>query len=370
MSTEINYLEMSDEDILAMDLEGSQELSSDTTNSDEAVSTPEEDNAVEDSTEASEDGTSEDEGEAEQTADTNPVDEQEVTEESQHEDVSTKDVKDVSKPEATIDYKAAYERLLAPFKANGKTVQVDSVEDAVSLMQMGANYNKRMQELKPNLRIVKMLGDNGLLDEAKLNMLIEVAQGKPEAIKKLVADSKLDAYSLDAETDSKYTPNDYRVNDSQIELDEVIKELQESPAFTRTADVVGNKWDAASRSAIASNPKLLRDIHAHVESGAYDAITAEIDKQRMLGRTPTGMSDLELYELTAKYMMEMYSKSQQTQNQAPVQNVREQERTAKKQALAPTKSTSSTKSSGTPDFLSMSDDEFEQYSKTGLYKTV
>jgi hypothetical protein len=369
MSNEVNYLEMSDEDILAMDLEDLQKASSEETNSDEEGSTSVEENAVEESTEASESNTSESESAAEQATDTNSVDEQGVTEESLQKDVSTKDVKNVSEPE-TVDYKAAYERILAPFKANGKTVKVDSIEDAVSLMQMGANYNKRMQELKPNLRIVKMLGDNGLLDEDKLNMLIEVAQGRPEAIKKLVADSKLDAYSLDAETDSKYTPNDYRVNDSQIELDEVIKELQESPAFTRTADVVGNKWDAASRSAIASNPGLLRDINAHVESGAYDAITAEIEKQRMLGRTPTGMSDLQLYELTAKYMLEMYNKARQTQNMTPVDNVKEQQRNAKKQALAPTKSMSSSKSQAVPDFLSMSDEEFEKYAKTGLFKTV
>jgi hypothetical protein len=369
MSDEVNYLGMSDEDILAMDLEDLKESSSDTTNSDEADSTPKEDNTVEGSTEASEASTSETEGEAEQTTDTNPVDGQEVSGESQQKDVSTKDVKDVSEPE-TVDYKAAYERLLAPFKANGKTVQVDSVEDAVSLMQMGANYNKRMQELKPNLRIVKMLGDNGLLDEAKLNMLIEVAQGKPEAIKKLVADNQLDAYSLDAETDSKYMPNDYRVNDSQLELDEVITELRESPAFTRTADIVGNRWDAASKATIAANPRLLRDINAHMESGAYDAIAAEIEKQRMLGRTPAGVSDLQLYELTAKYMLEMYNKAQQTQNKTPMDNVKEQQRNAKKQALAPTKSMSSTKSQAVPDFLSMSDEEFEKYAKADLFKTV
>jgi hypothetical protein len=369
MSTEINYLGMSDEDILAMDLEDLKGSSSHTANSDESVSTSEEDNTVKESTEAPEDTTSEDEGEAEQTTDTNPVDEQEVAEESPHKDVSTKDVKDVSKPETTIDYKAAYERLLAPFKANGKTVQVDSVEDAISLMQMGANYNKRMQELKPNLRIVKMLGDNGLLDEAKLNMLIEVAQGKPEAIKKLVADSQLDAYSLDAETDSKYTPNDYRVNDSQIELDEVIKELQESSVFTRTADVVGNKWDASSRQEIATNPSILRDINTHMETGVFDIVMAEIDKQRMLGRTPKGMNDLQLYAKTLQYLGEL-ERAKNASQSGQQTNSKDEVRNSKRNAVAATKSTVSTKSSGTPDFLSMSDEEFEQYSKTGLYKTV
>jgi hypothetical protein len=368
MSNEINYLEMSDEDILKMDLEALEKASNETTDSDEEVNASEDVNSVEESTEATEDNTSESDNVAEQTTNTAPVDEQEVTGESQQKDVSTKDVKNVSEPE-TIDYKAAYERILAPFKANGKTVKVDSIEDAVSLMQMGANYNKRMQELKPNLRIVKMLGDNGLLDEEKLNMLIEVAKGKPEAIKKLVADSKLDAYSLDAEVDSKYTPNDYSVNDSQIELDEVIKELQESPVFTRTADVVGNKWDAASRQEIASNPAILRDINTHIETGVYDVVMAEIEKQRMLGRTPKGMNDLQLYAKTLQYLGELERARNASQSNQPTDS-KDAVRNSKRNAVAATKSAVSTKSQAVPNFLSMSDEEFEKYARTGLFKAV
>ena len=42
-------------------------------------------------------------------------------------------------PAVVVDYKAEYERLLKPFKANGRDVSVASVDDALSLMQMGAN---------------------------------------------------------------------------------------------------------------------------------------------------------------------------------------------------------------------------------------
>ena len=38
-------------------------------------------------------------------------------------------------------------KLFAPFKANGKDIKVDSVEEAIALMQMGANYSKKMAGL-------------------------------------------------------------------------------------------------------------------------------------------------------------------------------------------------------------------------------
>lgn len=44
-----------------------------------------------------------------------------------------------------VDYKAGYEQIMALTKANGKTMQVKSVEEAIQLMQMGANYTRKMQ---------------------------------------------------------------------------------------------------------------------------------------------------------------------------------------------------------------------------------
>ena len=368
--SDTNFLEMSDEDILNMPDSELEKLATVDTEPEVVDTTSTEESSTEGYTEASND-TSE-EGSttnvAEQTSTDTQVDVPDSKEESQA-DVTKADVKEVSDKEAAIDYKAAYERILAPFKANGKTIQVDSIEDAVTLMQMGANYSKKMETFKPYMRVVKMLEDNQLLDEAKLNMLIEVAKGKPEAIKKLVADSGLDAYSMNPEEDSKYAPADYRVNDSQLELDNVIKELQDSPVFNRTAQVVGQLWDAKSRADIAENPAILRDLNAHIESGTFDIVVNEIEKQKMLGRVPAGVSDLELYSITAKYLSEMQAK--QTANK-PVQqnnNVVEQQRQARKHSIAPTQTTTGAKSSMSMNPLDMSDEEFEKVSKQ-LFRSV
>lgn len=87
-----------------------------------------------------------------------------------------KDTKPVEKEptEQSVNYEQEYKRILAPFKANGKEVEVKSVDDAITLMQMGANYQKKMAALKPNLKILKILENNGLLDEGKLSFLIDL----------------------------------------------------------------------------------------------------------------------------------------------------------------------------------------------------
>lgn len=199
-----------------------------------------------------------------------------------------------TKEEVTIDYKAEYERLTAPFKANGKDVKVDSVDDAIALMQMGANYTKKMAALKPNLKLMKMLENNGFLNEEKIGYLIDLGKKDPGAINKLVKESGLDPMDLDAEKAGTYKQKTYAVGDNEIELDTVLDELQGSPTYTRTLDVVSNKWDAASKQVISESPQLLKVINDHMASGIYDLISNEVEKERMLGRLP-GLSNIEAY---------------------------------------------------------------------------
>lgn len=52
-------------------------------------------------------------------------------------------------------------------------MQVNSVDEAIQLMQMGANYTRKMQELQPHRKTLLMLENNGLLDEGKLSFLID-----------------------------------------------------------------------------------------------------------------------------------------------------------------------------------------------------
>ena len=206
-----------------------------------------------------------------------------------------KDGTEGSKSDAQIDYKAEMERLLVPFKANGRTVQVNSVDDAISLMQMGANYNKKMQGLKPNMKFLKMLESNGLLDESKLSFLIDLDKRNPDAINKLVAESGVDPMDIDTTKAGSYQAKTYAVDERELELDSVLSDLKDSEHYSRTLDVVANKWDAKSKGIISSNPEILKIIHNHVRDGHYDLIEQAMENERMLGRLQ-GISDIDAYK--------------------------------------------------------------------------
>jgi hypothetical protein len=185
-------------------------------------------------------------------------------------------------------------RLFAPFKANGKDMQVKDVDEAIALMQMGANYTKKMAGLKPNLKLMKLLENNGLLSEEKLSFLIDLDKKNPQAIGKLLKDSGIDPLDVDVDKQGEYKPNTYTVDDRELALDAVLDEVQGTPSYGRLIEVVSNKWDAPSKQVIAGNPQLLKVINNHMASGHYDIISNEIERERTFGRL-AGLSDLEAY---------------------------------------------------------------------------
>ncbi|RLD76246.1 MAG: hypothetical protein DRJ15_15705, partial [Bacteroidetes bacterium] len=154
----------------------------------------------------------------------------EAAEETKADDTTTK----VEETPKDIDYKAEYERLIAPFRANGKDMQIESVDDALTLMKMGANYNKKMAGLKPNLKLLKMLEKNDLLDESKLSFLIDLDQKNPGAVNKLIKDSGIDPLDIDTEKEDEYRPSTYTVDDKEVELDGVLDEIRDTQSFKDT----------------------------------------------------------------------------------------------------------------------------------------
>lgn len=230
--------------------------------------------------------------------------EEEEVEEAAAEETPTaveKDKEEEASPEeaqvatgAEVDYKAEYEKLMKPFKANGRDIQVSSVEDAIALMQMGANYNKKMAALKPNMKLMKMLENHDLLSEEKLNYLIDLSRKDAGAINKLIKESGIDPLSLDTEKADGYTPKSYKVDEREIELDMVLEQIQHTPSYPKTLEVVSKQWDSASRQVVANSPQLLKIINDHVDRGIYDMISAEVERERIFGRL-NGLSDIEAY---------------------------------------------------------------------------
>lgn len=275
--SEQNYLEMSDEALLAAPMP-SAAATEEVVVEEPVVAAVEEDVATET-------------GAAEEI----PAVAEQVAEEGAKEEVPPPATDTEPKTESVEpDYKAEISKLLTPFRANGKEIKVESVDDAITLMKMGANYNKKMAALKPNLRLLKMLENNGLLDESKLSYLIDLDKKNPEAIGKLVKDSGIDPLSIDTTDESSYTPQAYTVDDKQLALDTALEEIRETPSYQTTLNVIGNKWDVASRQIIVANPAIISVLNDQVASGIYEQITTVVERERMLGRLQ-GLSDIEAY---------------------------------------------------------------------------
>lgn len=206
--------------------------------------------------------------------------------------------------------------ILAPFNANGREMQVANADEARTLIKMGANYNKKMSALKPNLKLMKMLDNNGLLDENKLSYLIDISKKDPDAIARLIQESGIDPLDIDVKKEKDYKPKTYTVSDEQVVLDDVLEDIRDTGTFQTTMDIVNNKWDAASQDTLVRTPNLLKVINDHVASGIYDQITKVVEKERMLGKL-VGVSDIAAYKVVGDSIFAQQAKVDTPANVVP-----------------------------------------------------
>lgn len=296
----------------------------------EPVTDPEEDSTdeptddeleSEDNVEYEDDGTEADDSDEDSETDEDDSDDESEDSDGDDEESSEGDDDPEEKSEdesddKETDFKSEYEKLMAPFRANGKEMKVDSIDDARQLMQMGANYNKKMAALKPSLKSMKLLEKHELLSEEKLGYLIDLHKGDKGAIQKLVKDSGIDPLDMDVESDNGYKPESYTVDDREMELDDVLERIQDTSSYSDTINLVSNKWDAASKQHVANNPTALETINSHMASGVYERVNAEVDKQRTFGRLD-GLSDIEAYHQVGHAMSEKGALNDLFETEAP-----------------------------------------------------
>ena len=261
-----------------------------------------------------------------------------------------------------VDYKSIYEQVFKPFKANGKEITPKSVEDIISLMQMGANYTKKMQLMAPMKKVVQSL-DNAKIDEQELNFLIDVSKGDKEAIKQLLIKHKIDPLEIDLDGDNTYSPKNNIASDEDVEFNDTLMDIHDS--LPRIQEILNNTWDDNSKKAILKDPRLMRALHEEVQMGRFDEVQKRLEAEKTFGRYK-GVSDVDAYiDLVSK--MEQERMKTKTQPETPTRT----ESTKKipdKSKAAPTKGKTSKSSSSltAKDLLSMSDDEFNKLSERDL----
>ena len=261
-----------------------------------------------------------------------------------------------------VDYKSIYEQVFKPFKANGKEITPKSVEDIISLMQMGANYTKKMQLMAPMKKVVQSL-DNAKIDEQELNFLIDVSKGDKEAIKQLLIKHKIDPLEIDLDGDNTYSPKNNIASDEDVEFNDTLMDIHDS--LPKIQEILNNTWDDNSKKAILKDPRLMRALHEEVQMGRFDEVQKRLEAEKTFGRYK-GVSDVNAYiDLVSK--MEQERMKTKIQPETPIRT----ESTKKipdKSKAAPTKGKTSKSSSSltAKDLLSMSDDEFNKLSERDL----
>ena len=265
-------------------------------------------------------------------------------------------------PETTeFDYESAFKKVTAPFKANGVDMQVKDPDDVVRLMQMGANYQKKMSQLKPNLKLIKMLENNELLDEAKLNNLIDLSKKDPTAIAKLVKESTVDPLDIDKDVPTEYQPTNYSVTDTEYDLDAVLDEIKDTDTFTRTINTLTKEWDVDSRNRISKQPEIISIINEHMANGIFDKVNTVLQQEKTLGKL-VGISDVDAYRQVAEHlnnqgMFNTQEKPSQVSSKSEPKQA-DVDRDKKRKAAAPVKQVTSKKAPPENEFLGLSDDEF------------
>jgi len=277
--------------------------------------------------------------------------------------------------------KEVYDLLFAnPIKASGREVKLKSPAHALNFVEMGIDYNKKMQYMRPHMQTIKTLDKEGLLgDEEKFNLLIEASHGNPDAIKKLIVDSKIDPIDLAdedvIEQGKQYQPQNHIVSEREVEINEALNSIESSPAQGRTLEVMTKEFDHKSREIISENPDYIVALNADIESGIYDVVMENVQYKKDMRMAPPGISDMELYIMTVQEMANAerqnapVQQEQQTANQNNQTNVDNGKRKRKKLGMSGNKTskTPSKKQYDPSEVFNMSDEDFDKkFKELGL----
>lgn len=271
--------------------------------------------------------------------------------------------------ETPPSYEELYKKIMAPFKANGKMIDLKDPAEAIQLMQMGANYTRKLQELQPHRKMLMMLQNNGLLDENKLSFLIDLDKRNPEAIKKLVKEAGIDPLDIDTSIEPAYQTGNHKVTDAEANFRQVLDEIGSTLDGKVTIQAINDGWDQASKEVLWKQPELIATMHNQREAGVYQIVVDEIQRQRTLGTLPTNVTFIDAYRIVGDKLLETDAFDhlpaiKQLKPQKPAVVVATRTANTKPAAVNGDKASAASPSRSTPrtattvNPLSMSDEEF------------
>ena len=239
--------------------------------------------ASEDAPDPDKPGTGEEKPEDQKPDDVKPKVEDKPAEKKKEE--KTKDDKPaVQLDEETTEAVESWKEILKPFKADGKMMQVRNAQDAIRLMQMGVNFSRRNEAMKPMKIQDQMLRDNGIDSVAKLNEVIDLFKGSPEAVQKFLKEKGIDPLDLDVTKDSTHVTPNYQGDPKDIAFREAVDTTMAAEGGRELLQEINSPlWDDTSKDALRDQPSIFENLLAQKESGVYDKVKGELDYQQNMG---------------------------------------------------------------------------------------
>lgn len=185
-----------------------------------------------------------------------------------------------------VDLASFHKELTAPLKAAGQEFTFTDAKQIRELASKGIDYTRKMQNISQLRGIHETLRENDLLDESRLAFAIDLMNHKPEAIAQLIKESGVDAFELDEEKANTYqnVPVNIKAKADQVSIREVVDQYQNDAKFNEVF-AQARKWDDKSQIELVNNPNLLHLLAEHANNGTYEAVMAEVNRQRILGHT-------------------------------------------------------------------------------------
>ena len=228
---------------------------------------------------------------------TNPQEQVEQVPEEQQAQPETESTQD------GVNFEDFYRQVTGEFKANGTTMQLTNAEDIVRAMQMGMNYQKKMQSIKPHLRTLKTLEQHGMLGEDKVKFAIDLLRHDPSAISQLLKESNIDTYDLPDVEENPYQSSTTLVDEHQLKFNDTIEELG---GYSHGKDILNQvqAWDDKSTTELYEKPHLLLTLAEQAETGLYQDTMSIIARDRALGKIPDNMTDIDAYDYVASTLLQ------------------------------------------------------------------
>lgn len=202
-----------------------------------------------------------------------------------------------------INYEDAYKKLIGtPIKANGTEITLKDADEAMRLIQKGAGYEKKMEQLKPARKAAAMLENAGLLgNDYALGEMLDIYTGNPKALAKLIKDLKIDIFELDLDGGDQYKPTSHLQSDEAVTFTETLKEVRTLEGGKEALALI-DSWDQQSKDAIWGNATAVRQIYDYKLSGVYDQVATEVERRRTLGQIPAGTPFIQAFQMVGEEM--------------------------------------------------------------------